>query len=123
MNNKEFGRTGEKAAAKEYIERGYLIVDTNFMSKRRNEIDIICTDGNYICFVEVKTRSGTAFGEPSDSGNAVKQQRIRLAAQAFLGMHENLCYARLQPRFDVCSVVMPRTDSSEPKILIIENAF
>lgn len=61
--NKEIGRFGEDTASKYLEESGYTILDRNFKCKS-GEIDIIARDGNYIVFVEVKTRSGSFMELP-----------------------------------------------------------
>jgi len=62
-----------------------LILETN-VRYRNNEIDIVAVDKklNEIAFIEVKTRTGSFFGEPSLAVDSRKLRSMRLVAQAFL---------------------------------------
>jgi putative endonuclease len=70
-----------------------------------------------IVFSEVKTRSGTFFGEPFEAVTAAKQARIRRLAARWL--RDRGPVLRLGPseiRFDVVSVRGPRLE-------VLEGAF
>jgi putative endonuclease len=111
------GRRGEDFAAKYLRELGYTIIEQNFRVKC-GEIDIIAREGDYLVFVEVKTRSGTGFGSPAEAVNYRKQQQIIKTALVYLSqnnLHES------QVRFDVAAVMMPK--SKPPSIELIRNAF
>ena len=54
---KEVGNLGESLAESYLIQNGYIILDKNFRCKQ-GEIDIIGKDGEYISFIEVKSRYG-----------------------------------------------------------------
>lgn len=107
MSTKTIGDRGEAAAAAHLEARGYTILDRNYRFER-NEVDLVCfkpaappSVGGEIVFVEVKTRSGTGFGEPEDAITEEKKKRLFRAAEAYL--HER----RLEGspcRFDVMSV-------------------
>lgn len=49
------GRVGEERAVAYLLKAGYVILERNWRLKHR-EIDVICTDGELIIIVEVKTR-------------------------------------------------------------------
>ena len=55
MNRTETGRLGEERICAYLTERGYNIAARNFRI-RGGEIDIIAENGDYIAFVEVKSR-------------------------------------------------------------------
>ena len=57
----------------------------------------------YIIFVEVKTRSGVEFGQPSEAVNKIKQRHMRRAAQYYLYKSKLL---NSFVRFDVAEVLM-----------------
>lgn len=86
------GQTGEDLAVR-YLEiSGYTILERNFRC-RIGEIDIIATNGNVLCFVEVKTRLSTIAGNPAEAVTYTKQQKIRRTAQFYLlkrGLLENM---------------------------------
>lgn len=72
-------------AAADYRRRGYRVVDRNWRCAA-GELDLIVTadDGRTVVFVEVRTRSGLAFGTPADSITVSKRRRWRRAAAAWL---------------------------------------
>ena len=61
----ELGKKGE-ILAKEYLEeKGYEILDENWITGKL-EVDLVALIDNVIVFIEVKTRTGNFFGEPED---------------------------------------------------------
>lgn len=97
-------------------KQGYRIIENNYHS-RHGEIDIIARNKEYICFVEVKSRSEDAIADPLYFVTKAKQRRIILTAQRFLqSFHEPL-----QPRFDVAAVTI--RDDKFVGMQYIENAF
>ena len=74
MDNKLLGKKGEQKAVEFLKEKGYQIIEQNFL-KRMGEIDKIAFDPKYkeYVFIEVKTRSNLSFGHPEES---VTQQKI-----------------------------------------------
>lgn len=83
MNNIEFGRVGEDAAAELLELKGYEILERNCRLKT-GEIDIIAARGSKLSFIEVKTRSGYLYGRPCEAVGWKKQQNIRKMAAAYL---------------------------------------
>lgn len=82
MNNKILGNLGERIA-KIYMQiNGYQIIKCNFRS-RFGEIDIIAKKGEYIHFVEVKTRTKNII-EARESINKEKEKHIWKTAEYFL---------------------------------------
>ena len=71
------GKYGEKIACEFLRKNKYKIITQNFKCKQ-GEIDIIAKDLNYkdIVFVEVKTRTNTAFGRPIEAVNRPKQKHL-----------------------------------------------
>nr|MBP8067657.1 YraN family protein [Pedobacter sp.] len=61
----DLGKRGEQLARQFLIQRGYEILDENWVFERA-EIDLIAYINRIIVFVEVKTRSSTGFGLPED---------------------------------------------------------
>lgn len=80
---KNVGDIGEDFAAKLLENSGYRIIARNFATKQ-GEIDIIALKDGVMHFIEVKTRTGSQYGYPSDSITKVKQDRIRKAAKSYL---------------------------------------
>jgi putative endonuclease len=70
------GRYGEQAAANYLSALGYEIVERNF-SCRAGEIDLIAKDRDSWVFVEVKTRSGSGYGDPFEAITDLKLAKMR----------------------------------------------
>lgn len=81
---KNVGDYGEEFAARLLENSGYNVIERNY-AIRAGEIDIIALKDGVIHFIEVKTRTGSQYGYPSDSVSRIKQQRIRRAAESYLG--------------------------------------
>jgi putative endonuclease len=122
MNKRVFGSEGEQIAA-EYLEKnGFCILERNFRSGRFGEVDIIASEGEYICFIEVKTRTQSTFGTPAEAVGTAKMQKIRSLAWIYLkqkGMGERYM------RFDIVEVTGRRSDNGfiPEKINLIRGAF
>ncbi|MBI5376018.1 MAG: YraN family protein [Candidatus Schekmanbacteria bacterium] len=110
------GRSGEEKAGKHLKKLGYRIIEKNFRT-RFGEIDIIAEDGEYLVFVEVKTRTSSRFANPEDYVDERKQRKILKSAQIYLlqySLNERKC------RFDVVSV--SDTDKGA-KVEVFKDAF
>ncbi len=99
------GAAGERAAA-EFLQRqrGLAIVARNWRSPRdrRDELDLVCRDGEVLVFVEVKTRAAHALVQGYDAISARKKKVLRRACATYL---RALGAARPQTfRFDVVEV-------------------
>jgi putative endonuclease len=67
------GKWGEQLAVEHLTGLGYQIIAVNHRTPF-GEIDIIAQDGNELVFVEVKTRSSNALGNPEGSVTSKKHQ-------------------------------------------------
>ena len=113
------GRWGEELAARALRARGYEILNSGWRC-RFGEIDLIATDGTYLCFVEVKLRKTDAFGSAGAFVDWRKQGKLRSTAELYLSQYPT----KLQPRFDVVEIYAPhRIDTRSPKVRLLENAF
>jgi putative endonuclease len=100
ISKKVLGNIGEIKSC-EYLESaGYLILEKNYRCVF-GEIDIIAKREDIICFVEVKTRAGSSYGEPLESVNRVKTGRIKNTASYYMGL-KNLNDSEIS--FDVISI-------------------
>src|SRR3989344_8341959 len=64
------GSWGEDYIASEYKKKGYKILDKNYFNrkgKQLGEIDFIALKDRDLAFVDVKTRTNTAYGRPGES--------------------------------------------------------
>jgi len=96
MSEKTSGERAEAAACDLLRDCGYEIVARNWRT-RRGEIDIVARDGPVLAMVEVKARSGQAYGRPEEAVDRAKQRRIVAATRAFLAATG----CSLAVRFDV----------------------
>ena len=102
MNNRKFGIIGEKIAKNFLKQNGYIILKTNFYTKK-GEIDLIAQKNNCVIFIEVKTRSNYKYGTPAMAVNNIKKRHIKSAAKIFIYL--NKLY-KFEIRFDVIEVLI-----------------
>ena len=95
------GELGEEAAAQALRRSGLKILERRFRV-RAGEIDLIAELGELVVFVEVKTRSGTAYGYPADAVTAAKQRRLARLALIYLTRKG---WLDRPSRFDVVEVI------------------
>lgn len=112
MNNRYEGISGEEYAKNYLIDKGYSILDSNYLG-RHGEIDIIASKDGYIVFIEVKSRNNERFGHPLESITRAKVNSIVMTARSYI--HSKKLYDR-PIRFDVISIL-------RGKIEHIEDAF
>ena len=118
FKTKTIGNFGENEAEKFLRKNGYKILERNYTTKL-GEIDIIAQKDDYICFVEVKTRSNENYGTPRDAVNYHKQKKIISVAKYYMLTKNKdmfLC-------FDVIVVVVNKDKTKVEKIEHIEDAF
>ena len=108
-NKKEVGRRGEDIAAQFLEDKGYTILDRNYNFEHA-ELDIVAFQGRLIIFIEVKTRTTPAFGEPEEAIDEKKKEHLMHVAEAW--MHERRM-AGAPARFDVISILYPDTPKEE----------
>ncbi len=109
------GIDGEELAAAYLAEKGYTILERNWRFGKE-EIDIIAQHQDTIIVAEVKTRSGSFFGEPQEFVNRQKQTHLIRAANAYLEKNK----LELEVRFDIIGVIL---SGKKHKINHIEDAF
>ena len=95
------GAAGEAAAAA-YLtrENGFRVVAKNWRHGR-DEIDLVCRDGEVLVFVEVKTRTAGALVDGFAAVDRRKKRALRRVIRAYLGQ------LRAKPwtfRFDIVAV-------------------
>ncbi|RMF28311.1 MAG: YraN family protein [Bacteroidetes bacterium] len=97
----EIGRKGEELAQAYLRRKGWTILETNWRYQRA-EVDIIAKDGPVLVFVEVKTRSSAAFGQPEEFITPYKEQLLTDAAHAYM---EHIGH-EWEIRFDFVSILL-----------------
>ena len=108
---------GERIACRHLLRLGFDILARRHKT-RWSEIDIVALEGETLAFIEVKTRTSRAFGEPWEFVDWQKRQRLHMAADEFVARYDLGRYAY---RFDIVSVVAPGTVAEE--ICLHRNAF
>ena len=88
--NRQIGAFGEATIATYLENLGYDIIERNWRIKE-GEIDLVACDSHALLhFVEVKTRSSLAFGDPLEAINRDKARRLQRLALAWLATHYQL---------------------------------
>ena len=109
------GHEGEDIAAKYLEQKGYAVLDRNWRCGHK-ELDLVVTRDDTIVFVEVKTRTGTEWGDPEDAVTDRKIRRIVNSADAYIRLNR----IDMDARFDIISIVL---EGGEFKVEHIEQAF
>jgi putative endonuclease len=117
MKRKTTGDIGEKLAADYLTNHGYEIIETNYRCKE-GEVDIIARDGDYLVFIEVRTKNSLVFGSPEESVTTTKKQHLKNVAAHYLESQENLFR---QWRIDFVAVELDRSGKTR-RIEVIKNA-
>ena len=118
MDRQALGQYGEELAVEHLREDGLEVLARNWRC-REGELDVVARAGRTVVFVEVKTRSGTGYGEPAEAVTLRKARRLRLLACRWLEQHRPAGTADL--RFDVVSVVRRRGQA--PELVHLRGAF
>ena len=114
------GEDGERRAA-DWLqrERRFALIARNWRNPhdRREEIDLVCRDGETLVFVEVKTRAADALVPGYYAVNRRKKRVLERAARSYLAQ------LRERPRtfrLDVVEVAFSEPGTA-PQILHFEN--
>ncbi|GLJ60003.1 MULTISPECIES: YraN family protein [Microbacterium] len=99
----DLGRAGEERAAQYLSSIGYEILDRNWRCAD-GEIDIVACRGTRLAVVEVKTRTGTAFGHPLEAVDRRKLRRLWRLAAAWTRAHPGALLGR-SLRIDAVAIV------------------
>jgi putative endonuclease len=113
------GARGELAAADFLKSRqGFSIVVRNWRNPRdlRDEIDLVCLDGEVLVFVEVKSRAEGALVSGYHAVDERKKRALCRAVHAYLG---HLTHPPRSFRFDVAEVTL--SGRLPPQVLHYEN--
>jgi putative endonuclease len=113
------GARGEQAAADFLRDRhGFTVVTRNWHSPRdqRDEIDLVCRDGEVLVFIEVKARAAGALVPGFHAVDERKKRVLRRAVHAYLTA---LPSPPRTFRFDVAEVTL--SDRLPPQVLHYEN--
>ena len=113
------GERGEQFAARYLRRHGYRILVRRFKA-RAGEIDLVCRHGEWLVFVEVKTRKSDDYGAPSEAVTKDKQKHMSRVALDYLRL---LDHPRIRFRFDIVEVLLQAGARKPADIRLIQNAF
>ena len=116
MNNKVTGNKGEDMAAEYLIAQGYTILHRNWRF-RNWEVDIIANKGKFLHFIEIKTRTSSAYGKPEESISRKKMTNLKNAAEEYQYMHPEWKYIQ----FDVLAITLHYDQPNE--FYLIEDVY
>lgn len=106
----------EGLVADELERRGYSVVARNF-AKRCGELDIVAVREREVVVCEVRSRRTGSLDDATESVNALKRQKLRATASAFLS---GFAFPWDEVRFFVAAAV---TADGRTVIEIYEDAF
>jgi putative endonuclease len=112
----DLGQQGERIAEEFLRERHYTVITRNYRCVL-GEIDLIVQDRDTLVFVEVRSQTGSDFGDPLESVTRRKQRQIAKAALHYV-THQRVENRPL--RFDVIGI---RWDEEGPRVLHVKDAF
>ena len=115
---REIGFEYEELAKKYLITKGMRYIESNFYT-RYGEIDIIFTDEEEktLVFVEVRYRKNAEFGEPLETIDGKKLEKIMISSQIYI---KNIKWKQ-NVRYDVIGIKKDKLGNN--KINWIKNAF
>ncbi len=87
LNSRKRGGIGEEIACKYLINKGYEIVERNYLGKR-GEIDIIAKIDDTLVFVEVKARHTNTVDYGFEAVNPSKRKKIINTAKEYVLKNE-----------------------------------
>ncbi|SDH00019.1 putative endonuclease [Psychroflexus sediminis] len=111
----ELGKSGEKDAVNFLRNKGYDILETNYVYDKA-EVDIIAKSGEYLVVVEVKTRSTPDFGDPQDFLKPAQIKRLIKAVDYYINEKD----IDLEVRFDIIAIIKNKLGK---RIEHLEDAF
>ncbi len=114
---KTAGDQGETLAGQYLERRGYTILNRQWRC-RFGELDLVArSPEGVLCFVEVKRRGPGSIGLPREFVDGRKQERLRRAANLYIGVHGLDSPAR----FDVAEVYEGKDGAF--RVEYLEDAF
>jgi len=101
------GVRGEREALFHLRKMGYTVVARRWRNaKLRGDVDLIGWEGEWLCFVEVKTRSGRNAIPAEAAVDRDKQEMLQRMARAYLRGFPEKMRREVPVRFDVVSVYL-----------------
>ena len=117
MKRRDTGILGERLARDFLKKQGYHILETNYRCSE-GEIDIVAQHGEFLVFVEVRTKRSLQQGSPEESVTPAKMERLKTIAAHYRQTHDSLPPSW---RIDVVAIEVDR-NNKPLRIKLIENA-
>lgn len=114
------GASGEEVAVAFLQSKGARILHRNWRPQGANirgECDIVAQIDSLVCFVEVKTRQSSNFGEPQEFVGPDKRRQMERLARAWIALHGD----EQSLRFDIIEIWW--IENANPRVAWIEGAF
>jgi putative endonuclease len=119
------GVRGEEEALFHLRRQGYTIVARRWTSpKTRGDVDLIAWEGECLCFIEVKARTGRDRVPAEFAVDGAKQETLRRLAQAYRKGIPEERRRGIPVRFDVVSVYfVPGGEGRGVEVELLRGAF
>ena len=119
--SRDIGQYGEQLALQYLQSKGLTLICQNF-NCRYGELDLIMSDDDVLVFVEVKYRSGKAYGGAISAIPITKQRKLIKTALKYMQLQGLVNHVA---RFDVVAIDKLDDNSvvSDNDIVWIKNAF
>ncbi len=121
------GLRGEEEALFHLRRLGYVLVARRWQTpKLQGDIDLIGWDGETLCFIEVKTRTGRDIVPAEFAVDESKQRILRAMAAVYRKRLPERTRSQTPVRFDVVAVYLPphhAPGSVKPEIEVFRAAF
>ena len=111
-----FGELGERVAERWLRRHGWTVVSRRFRNGRR-DIDLVATQDGTVAFVEVKARTGEAFGDPVEGVHWRKRRELVRSARVWIDRHGA---PEERYRFDVVGVLF---HAGRVRVRHVQDAF
>jgi putative endonuclease len=115
-DNKVTGNKGEEIAAAYLIKKGFRLLERNWRF-RHWEVDIIASKGQFLHFMEVKTRRSLRYGRPEESITREKMTNLKNAAEEYQYKYPEWKYIQ----FNVIAITLMNEEVKE--IFMIEDVY
>jgi putative endonuclease len=107
-SHNETGKESEDKAVSWLTENGFTVLHRNWRHLYY-ELDIVATREKYLCFIEVKSRTGDYFGFPETAVTKRKFRNLRRAADQYLYLNPG--YSWIQ--FHVLAITLYKDKPAE----------
>jgi len=106
QKRRRLGQRGEEIACEFLVKHEMKILDRNWRCSY-GEADVIALDGRTLVFCEVKTRTGTKFGNPAEAVTFKKRERYHKLVNVYRSRN---AIKHNSIRFDVISIFVDETN-------------